>query len=215
MIAIVQARTNSSRLPGKILKKIKDKTLIGLLIYRLKKAKKIKKIIVATSNSDVDNKLVKILLKKKIKVFRGNLKDVVDRLYKASAGNKFFIRINGDSPLIDPFLIDQMIKAFNKIKKKNYDIFTNTQPRSFPKGQSIEIIRRNILKENYKRMNLIDKEHVTRFFYRNKKKFKIKNFKNIWKIFKIKFAIDTKKDLANLVQFTKNRNIATFTIFKK
>ena len=68
---------------------------------------------------------------------------------------------------------------------------------------------------SYKRMNLIDKEHVTRFFYRNKKKFKIKNFKNIWKIFKIKFAIDTKKDLANLVQFIKNKNIATFTIFKK
>ena len=95
-----------------------------MVIRRLKK-KKIKKIIVATSNKPSDDKLANYLKKKLI--FRGKLNDVTDRLYNASAGNNYFIRINGDSPLIDPSLINKMIKIFKKKKtKKGFDILTNT-----------------------------------------------------------------------------------------
>ena len=181
---------------------------------RLKVSKKVKKIIVATSNNHSDDKLTKYLLKKKINIFRGKLDDVVDRLYKASRGNKYFIRINGDSPLIDPKLIDKMIDIFKK-KISLVDILTNTNPRTFPKGQSVEIVRRKILKDNYPFMSSFDKEHVTSFFYKNQKKFKIKNVKNKNKIYKIKFAVDTKQDLVKLMRFSKNKDLTKFTIFKK
>lgn len=214
MLVVVQARSDSNRFPEKILKKINNITIIDLILKRLKVSKKVKKIIVATSNNHSDDKLTKYLLKKKINIFRGKLDDVVDRLYKASRGNKYFIRINGDSPLIDPKLIDKMIDIFKK-KISLVDILTNTNPRTFPKGQSIEIVRRKILKDNYPFMSSFDKEHVTSFFYKNQKKFKIKNVKNKNKIYKIKFAVDTKQDLVKLMRFSKNKDLTKFTIFKK
>lgn len=214
MLVVVQARSDSNRFPEKILKKINNITIIELILKRLKVSKKVKKIIVATSNNHSDDKLTKYLLKKKINIFRGKLDDVVDRLYKASRGNKYFIRINGDSPLIDPKLIDKMIDIFKK-KISLVDILTNTNPRTFPKGQSIEIVRRKILKDNYPFMSSFDKEHVTSFFYKNQKKFKIKNVKNKNKIYKIKFAVDTKQDLVKLMRFSKNKDLTKFTIFKK
>ena len=214
MLVVVQARSDSNRFPEKILKKINNITIIDLILKRLKVSKKVKKIIVATSNNHSDDKLTKYLLKKKINIFRGKLDDVVDRLYKASRGNKYFIRINGDSPLIDPKLIDKMIDIFKK-KISLVDILTNTNPRTFPKGQSIEIVRRKILKDNYPFMSSFDKEHVTSFYYIYQKKFKIKNVKNKNKIYKIKFAVDTKQDLVKLMRFSKNKDLTKFTIFKK
>ena len=181
MLVVVQARSDSNRFPEKIFKKINNTTIIELILKRLKISKKIKKIIVATSNNHSDDKL---------------------------------IRINGDSPLIDPKLIDKMIDIFKK-KISLVDILTNTNPRTFPKGQSIEIVRRKILKDNYPFMSSFDKEHVTSFFYKNQKRFKIKNVKNKNKIYKIKFAVDTKKDLVKLMRFSKNKDLTKFTIFKK
>lgn len=214
MLVVVQARSDSNRFPEKIFKKINNISIIELILKRLSISKKIKKIIVATSNNHSDDKLTKYLLKKKINIFRGKLDDVVDRLYKASRGKKYFIRINGDSPLIDPKLVDKMIDIFKK-EKFLVDILTNTNPRTFPKGQSIEIVRRKILKDNHPFMSSFDKEHVTSFFYKNQKKFKIKNVKNKNKIYKIKFAVDTKQDLVKLMRFSKNRDLTKFTIFKK
>ena len=169
MLAIVQARCSSKRFPNKILKIIHGKPLIHHVILKLLKSKKISKIIVATSNHKSDEKLVKYLKKIKVQFFRGSLQNVAKRILDLVLlkKKKFFLRISGDSPLIDYKLVDQAISIFNK--NKQYDLITNIFPRSFPKGQSVEIIRTNILKKHIHKMSKLEKEHVTKYFYKYSK----------------------------------------------
>ena len=200
MLAIVQARCSSKRFPNKILKIVHGKPLIHHVILKLLKSKKISKIIVATSNHKSDEKLAKYLKKIKVQFFRGSLQNVAKRILDLALLKKknFFIRISGDSPLIDYKLVDQAISIFNKNKK--YDLVTNIFPRSFPKGQSVEIVRTDILKKNIHKMSKLEKEHVTKYFYKYSKNFYIKNFRNKLKTRFIKLAVDNKKDLAKILK---------------
>ena len=214
MILIIQARLGSKRFSEKVLTKIYDKPLIEYMIERLKKNKGIKKIVVSTTNKKKDNKLVNFLKEKKILTCRGDEDNVASRLLETAVKlkAKYFIRISGDSPMIDNKIISIMIRQFKVLKK--VDIFTNVFPRIFPKGQSVEIIKTKILKENLKKMSDLEKEHVTQFFYKNSKKFNIKNLsynktKNNFK--KLKFAIDTKRDLKNLTKKFKKKDFLKFS----
>ena len=118
MLAIIQARTNSKRFRNKILYQINGKPLIWYVINSVKKAKKITKVIVSTSNTKSDDKLIKYLRKIKIPYFRGDLNNVAKRLLDTAIAykQKSFIRISGDSPLIDPKIINKVISIY---KKKN------------------------------------------------------------------------------------------------
>ena len=125
MISIVQARLNSKRLPGKALKLINGKPMLFRVIESLKKSKQIKQIFIATSNSNGDKKIVKFCKKNKFDFFTGNLEDVSNRfkvfLEKNFNQHKSFVRINGDSPLIDHKLVDKCIKLFKKKKTKYFN----------------------------------------------------------------------------------------------
>ena len=204
MLAIIQARSNSRRFKNKVLSNIIDKTLIEHVIDNVKKSKKIKKIIVATSTSRFDKKLVKFLNLKKINIYKGNLENVALRLLNAALNNKshFFLRISADSPLIDYRIINKAILLANK--KKKFDLITNVFPRSYPSGQSTEIIRSDILRHalNNPKITKYDLEHVTSFFYKNNKKYKIINFSTKKKYYN-KFSIDYKKDLGALKGYFK------------
>ena len=206
MLLIIQARTSSKRLKNKVLHKLFGSKVIDHVIRRVKQSKNIKKIVVATSNDKSDNKLASYLKSKKILVYRGSLSNVAQRLLDTAKFYKkdYFVRVSADSPLIDKKVLDKAIKLF-KNKSLNYDLITNVYPRSFPKGQSVEIIKTRILKKNINYFTKLDCEHVTRFFYRNAKKFKIKNFKYARKYKRIKLSIDTKKDYKKLlIRFNKN-----------
>ncbi len=213
MLAVIQARCSSKRFPNKILKIVYGKPLIHHVILKLLKSKKITNIVVATSNQKSDDNLVKYLKKKKIKFFRGSLKNVAKRILDLALLKKktFFLRISGDSPLIDYKLIDQAISIFQKNKK--YDLVTNIFPRSFPKGQSVEIIRTSILKKYIHKMSKVEKEHVTRYFYKYSKNFYIKNFRNKLKIKFIKLAVDNKKDLAKILKKIDKKKFENFSIY--
>tara|TARA_B100000767_G_scaffold84296_1_gene81080 strand:+ start:372 stop:779 length:408 start_codon:yes stop_codon:yes gene_type:complete len=118
MICIVQARMSSKRLPGKSLLKMKKKFILERVIDNLYLSKKIKKIIVATSNKKSDNQIVNFCKKRNILFTRGSLRNVALRYIKTLKYYpcKFFLRITGDSPLIDYKLIDKIISLS---KKKN------------------------------------------------------------------------------------------------
>ena len=177
MLLIIQARCSSRRLKNKVLLKLNYKTVILHLIDTIKKNKKINKIVVATSNKKTDDKLIRYLKKINISFYRGDLENVAERLCLAAKKYKAkkFMRISADSPLIDNAVINKAIQINKNFP--SYDLITNLYPRTFPKGQSVEIIKTSILEKNIKLMNKSEREHVTKFFYTDKIKIKIKNFK--------------------------------------
>ncbi len=205
MLLIIQARSNSKRFPNKILYNIKSKPIILRVISNISKSKMITNVVVATSRKKSDDKLIELLKSKKLKFFRGNLNNVASRLLKASQRYKknFFIRVSADSPLIDYKIINKAVRLFKK--KHNIDIITNVFPRSYPKGQSVEIIRTKVLENNISKMSKSEKEHVTTYFYKNHNKFKILNFSNNTNKFKYikNMTVDYKSDVKKIIKFFK------------
>ena len=205
MLVIIQARTSSKRFKNKILYPLYDKPLILHVIEKIKKSKKVK-IVVSTSKNKEDDKLVNFLISNGIRYYRGSLNNVAKRLYDTAILERenFFLRISGDSPLIDFRIINKIINIFEK--KKNFDLITNVFPRTFPSGQSVEIIKTSTLGKNLKFFSKADKEHVTRYFYRNSSKFKIKNFTNKRNSSIKKLSIDTLSELRLILKdFTKKK----------
>ena len=156
---------SSRRLPGKVLMKIHGKTLVERVVERVSKSKHVTKIIVATSKHNTDMPLRKLCFKKKIEYHAGSLNNVVQRfceiLKKLNA--KSFLRICADSPFIDPELIDKCLIRYNNT---NCDIVTNVFPRTFPKGQSVEIIKSSILIANLPKMKTKKYlEHVINLYF--------------------------------------------------
>ena len=209
MLCIIQARYSSKRLPGKVLKRILNRTVLERVINQLNNSKKISKIIIATSNHRTDKKIINFCNKNKINFLSGSLNNVFKRFYSIIVHEncKSFVRISADSPLLDYSLIDKAVTLF---KTNQYDIVTNVFPRTFPKGFSVEVIKAKIildclLKIKKKR----HKEHLTSFFYDNYKNFKIKNFYNKINNSNINLSIDNLADfirIKNIIKFCKNKN---------
>ena len=199
MKIFIQARTSSKRLPGKVFKNLINKNhSLDLLIYKLSKLFSKKKIVILTSKNKSDDAIQEYCKKKKINYFRGSLKNVAGRFLEALKVYrcKYFMRVSADSPLLDM----NIIKIFFKYTKSNkFDIITNVNPRTFPKGQSVEIIKSKTFIDNFKRFKSKKNfEHVTNFFYNFESNFKIKNIKYGKNLSKISLALDTKKDLLRI-----------------
>ena len=130
-LIVIQSRLSSKRLPGKALKKINGIEILLHLIKRIQSSNKLKKkIIVATSTNVKDNKIKNFCKRHGVKFFRGNLNNVILRYIELIKKFQldFVVRINGDSPLIDPRIIQKLISIY---KLKKYDLITNTMPRTF------------------------------------------------------------------------------------
>tara|TARA_B100001250_G_scaffold328952_1_gene293568 strand:+ start:33 stop:725 length:693 start_codon:yes stop_codon:yes gene_type:complete len=197
MTILIQARMSSKRLPGKVLKKVNGIPVLFYLIQRLKISKKIEDIIVLTSNDQSDNSIYEFCDEKKIKCLRGPLKDVSKRFILAIEKYNLssFVRICGDSPLLDYKIIEKGIKIYHENK---LDIVTNIFPRSYPMGQSIEVINARTFSGAYNKFNdKKDFEHVTGFFYDNYTRYKILNFEDIYYRNNYRLVIDTNEDFYN------------------
>lgn len=194
-LIIIQSRYLSNRLPGKALLKIKKKEILYHLVQRVKLSKFKDNFIIATSKNKSDNIIANFCLRNNFKIFRGPLNNVYLRYVQIINKFKldFVVRINGDSPLIDYKIIDKFILKYLELKK--VDLVTNTLVRSYPKGQSVEVINsKSLLKLKDKIKKKEHLEHVTKYFYDYRKKFKIYNFKNKKKLQDINMSIDTKID---------------------
>ena len=160
---IIQARLGSKRFPGKVLKTVLNKSIIELVVDRVRLSKKINQIVVAIPNTKVDDKLFYYLKKRNIKIFRGSEKNVLKRFYEAAKiyNSKIIVRITSDCPLVDPKIIDSMIKLLID-KKKDY--VSNASPPSFPDGLDVEVFNfKSLRKAYFSTKDKYDLEHVTPF----------------------------------------------------
>lgn len=161
VVAIVQARMGSTRLPNKVMKPIGGVPMIELLLARLAKSTQISQIVLATSTDERNTLLVEHVQKLGYTCVRGSERDVLDRYLVAArlADADVVVRITGDCPLIDPALVDQVITLF---KAQSVDYLSNTTPASYPDGLDIEVFTLNALERAGRESHdPFDHEHVT------------------------------------------------------
>ena len=174
IIALVQARLGSTRLPGKVLKKIVDRTVIDLLLTRLSESKTINQIVVATSTNIKDKDLKDQVKALGYEYFQGSESDVLKRFYDAASLYKadVIVRITGDCPLVDANLVDTCVNNFLSSK---VDYYSNTLPVSYPDGLDVEVMSfLSLERANVDASSKFDREHVTPFI-RNSDKFSKKS----------------------------------------
>lgn len=167
IILITQARTSSTRLPGKVLKQIGGKSLLEIHLQRLKRCKTVSQLLVATTDREEDTVIADIAEKQKVAVFRGSLENVLDRFYQAAKKYQpdYVVRITSDCPLIDPELVDSTISTF---LASGADYCANTLEDSFPNGQDVEVFKFSALETAWRNASdNYDKEHVTPYIYSN------------------------------------------------
>ncbi|HEX5425733.1 MAG TPA: NTP transferase domain-containing protein [Candidatus Acidoferrales bacterium] len=195
MLAVIQARFSSTRLPGKVLRPLVGRPMLVHLFHRLRMAKRVDEIVVATSTENDDDAIVRLCGEIGVRHFRGPLDDVAERLAQAAeeASAAAFVRISGDSPLICPNIVDAVIALY---EMEDVDLATNVQARTFPKGLSVEAIRIDALRRAQKLMRLGDAEHVTPPFYRHASQFRIVNLASGHDWGAVQMSVDTPEDFA-------------------
>jgi spore coat polysaccharide biosynthesis protein SpsF len=193
MLIVIQARMNSSRLPGKVLKDVCGKPLIGQMLDRLSFSKHKDQIVVATSTDSNDDELVKYVQSLGVKVFRGNQDDVLERYFFAAQAYKanHVMRLTADCPLMDPYLCDALVQIYLD-KKVDY---LNTG-LSYAEGMSIEIFSFEALKKSYHEARLrSEREHVTLYIKNHPELFKLYTKENQTDDSKYRLTVDEPEDL--------------------
>ena len=208
--AIIQARINSTRLPGKVLKIINGKPLLSYVVERLKEARNIKNVILAIPDTKENDTLEEYAKKNNLKYFRGSEDDVLSRFYFAAKNfdSKNILRVCADRPLLDPGLIDFVI---DKYFECDADYISTRIKHTFPEGLTVEVFKFSVLEETFNNAKMPEqREHVTPYMYANAQKFKIASVENREDLSYMRWTIDEEKDIYFLKEVFKNKNIFTF-----
>ena len=198
IVASIEARMGSSRLPGKVLMDIGGKPALHRLIQRLRKCKTLDEIVVATSKSATDDELEEWCKCNKIKCYRGSEEDVLDRVVQAheSVGSDLIVEITGDCPLTDPNIVDLGVETF---LKNDTDVVTNCgSVLTWPMGQYVQVFPFRLLQQlNQSTTDPVVREHVSLFFYENPEKYKTINLiaPNQWRYPSWRLQLDYPEDL--------------------
>jgi spore coat polysaccharide biosynthesis protein SpsF len=191
---VVQARLSSERLPGKVLLPLAGRPMLGWLLERLHTVAEAERIIVATSDRPQDAAVAEFAASAGVATFRGPLDDVLARFVGAADayGLDAFVRVSGDSPLLDPGLVSAALRLF---AEGGWDLVTNVQVRTFPRGQSVEAIAVAALRRvAADTQHPADREHVTPYLYANPERFRIRNFTLSPPAPDVRFCVDTPED---------------------
>ncbi|HID72312.1 TPA: acylneuraminate cytidylyltransferase [Candidatus Micrarchaeota archaeon] len=195
IIAIIQSRMGSTRLPGKSLAEINGKPMLQHVVERARKSKLVNEVIVATTDQPEDNAIEELGRKLGVTVFRGSENDVLDRYYQAAknAGAEVIVRITADCPLIDAAVSDRVVELFLNEK---VDYASNTQPPTFPDGLDTEVFTFAALEKAWNEAELTsEREHVTPYIWKNPDKFRLKNYANGEDLSAMRWTVDSPADL--------------------
>ncbi len=197
IVGTIEARMGSTRLPGKVLLPLGGKPVLERLIERVSRSRYLDKIVVATTTKDSDQPIVDLCDRIGVSFFRGSEDDVLDRVIKAakSVDADIICELMGDSPLLDPILIDNTITAH---LSGNYDYTSNFFPENtFPMGFAVQVFPISVLKRVAKlTQNPVDRVHVSCFIYHNPKLFTLQGVSANPQIYApdLRLSLDTKND---------------------
>ena len=194
MVALVQARMGSTRLPGKVLRAIVGKPMIELLLARLSQSSELDEIVVAASEEVKNDKLQSVVESLNYKCTRGSEKNVLNRFYESakSVGADVIVRITGDCPLVDPTLVDECIRSY---KDSDVDYFSNIDPATYPDGLDIEVMSfESIERANNETDSEFDREHVTPYI-RNSDSFSKSSIQYVKDLSTQRWSVDEPEDL--------------------
>ncbi len=197
IVAIVQARMGSSRLPGKVLREIlPGKALLSSVLERLRQSKLLTDIVVATTTNAMDDGIAQLCADLGTKVFRGDENDVLGR-YTAAAQKynaDVVVRLCADSPLHDAEIIDNCLETYLQ-NQNSLDFVCNVMPNTFPYGTAVEVFPHEVLTRiNRLASDPSHREHVTQYIHQNPSLFHIKNVENNEDLSHFRWAVDSHDD---------------------
>jgi spore coat polysaccharide biosynthesis protein SpsF len=202
---IVEARMDSTRLPGKVLLPIVGKPVLGLMVERLKRVSNISEIIIATTTKEVDNKIVELAHDNGVRCYRGSESDVLGRVLESAIyfDTDVIVEVTGDNPLSDPILIESMIDKFIKLGdsvdfiSNDVGCYNNSVKIEFPLGLNVKIFKTSVLSEvESKAKSPVDREHVVNYILKNMDKYRVYNYKpqGFYCRPDLRFTMDYKED---------------------
>jgi spore coat polysaccharide biosynthesis protein SpsF len=198
VVVIVQARMASTRLPGKVLKRVLDKPLLEYQIERIRRVKSVEEIVIATTVNDADRAIVEFCDRLALPCFRGSEQDVLSRYFAAAVAfhADVVVRLTSDCPIIDPHVVERVLRHFLEYATE-FDYVSNCLTRTYPRGMDTEVFPFGILEEAYcEAVKPMDREHVTPFIYRQQRRFRLSNVAYHEDLSHHRWTVDTVEDFA-------------------
>ncbi|TWT40405.1 3-deoxy-manno-octulosonate cytidylyltransferase [Phycisphaerae bacterium RAS1] len=198
IVATIEARMGSSRLPGKSLTPILGRPMLELLIERLRRSRRVQQVVVATTTAPEDAVIQGLAQKLEVGCFRGSSDDVLDRVLQAATRHKadLIVEITGDCPLIDPQIVDQVVETF---LRGEYDYVSNTLQRTYPRGLDTQVFPTRVLAEVAAlTQDPADREHVSLYIYEHPERYRLGNVAAPAELHNpdMRWTVDTPEDLA-------------------
>jgi spore coat polysaccharide biosynthesis protein SpsF len=200
VVAVVQARMGSTRLPGKVLLDIAGRPMLTRVMQRLESATRLDARVLATSHLPQDDPIAELCQREGLRCFRGEPHDLLDRYYRAALEQQaqVVVRVTADCPLIDPDLVDQTVQAFQQADPP-VDFAANRLPRrrTYPIGQDTEVCSMAALEQAWRQAaEPHQREHVMPFFYENPDRFRTLLLDYKEDLGDLRWTVDTPEDLA-------------------
>lgn len=198
-LIVIQARTGSSRLPNKVMLPLIGKPLLVRMLERVKAIEFPAEIVVATTTDSYDDTIVELCEESELECFRGHPTDLLDRHYQVALNKKadVVVKIPSDCPLIDPKVIDSVLRAYDQ-EKDNCDFMSNLHPATYPDGNDVEVMPFPVLEEAWKEATLeMERQHTTPFIWERTERYRVKNV--VWETgqnfsMSHRFTIDYQED---------------------
>lgn len=193
---IVQARMGSTRLPGKVLRPIMGRPMFSYQLERLRAARRVERIVVATTTAPADAAIVDFCASEKVPCVPGSEADVLSRyaLAAADCDAHTIVRVTSDCPLIEPELVDYAIQEFTA-SYGAYHYVSNMLHPTWPYGMAVEVFSRAVLDEaNREALQPAEREHVTPFIYWRPERYRLKSLQRQPDLSQHRWTVDTPED---------------------